>query len=138
MIIRDYREGDYPRIEELWKETGIYRADRGDTREVISRCNRQGGEFLVIEEPAGGRIVGTSWMTFDGRRIHLHHFAIHPSFQGMGWGRRLAEESLKHAGKLGCPVKLEVHDGNKAAIHLYESLGFVPFEDYHVYMLPCP
>ncbi|HER07917.1 MAG TPA: GNAT family N-acetyltransferase [Bacteroides sp.] len=135
MVIRQYREGDYPHIRQLWEDTGIYRADRGDTPAVIRRCNDQGGAFLVMEEQPGGRIVGTSWMTYDGRRLHLHHFAIRPSHQGKGLGKILALESLKHARKKSCPVKLEVHDENKVAIHLYESLGFVAFENYHVYMI---
>lgn len=135
MVIRQYREGDYPQIKQLWKDTGIYKAERGDTPEVIRRCIEQGGEFLVMEEPSGGRIVGTSWMTYDGRRLHLHHFAIRPSHQGKGLGKTLALESLKHARKRSCPVKLEVHDENRVAVHLYKSLGFAAFEDYHVYMI---
>ena len=88
-----------------------------------------------MEEPAGGQIVGTSWMTYDGRRLHLHHFAIRPSHQGKGLGKTLALESLEHARERSCPVKLEVHDENRVAVHLYKSLGFVAFEDYHVYMI---
>lgn len=135
MIIRNYRAEDFTHIEKLWKETGIYILERGDTPEVIERCNDLGGEFLVMEEPSTGHIVGTSWMSYDGRRIHLHHFAILPSHQGKGLGRKLAVESLKHARKRSCPVKLEVHDENRIASHLYRSLGFVAFEDYHVYMI---
>ena len=134
MIIRKYCAGDFPHIEKLWKDTGIYTLERGDTPEVIDRCNRLGGEFLVMEEPSSGQIVGTSWMTWDGRRIHLHHFAIRPSHQEQGWGKKLAMESMARARKKSCPVKLEVHDENSAAIKLYRSLGFVAFEDYHVYM----
>jgi ribosomal protein S18 acetylase RimI-like enzyme len=134
MIIRKYRAGDFPLIEQLWKVTGIYAQERGDTPESINRCNELGGAFLVMEEPGTGNVVGTSWMTYDGRRIHLHHFAISPSHQGKGLGKKLAGESLKHARERSCPVKLEVHDMNRAAIHLYKSFGFVPFENYHVYM----
>jgi hypothetical protein len=35
-------------------------------------------------------------------------------------------------------MKLEVHSRNKAAIHLYRSLGFEVFEDYDVYMILDP
>lgn len=134
MIIRDYEKSDFVEVEELWKETGIYHVERGDTREIIERCNRTGGKFLVMVEQTTGRIAGTSWMSWDGRRIHLHHFAIRPSLQGKGLGRRLALESLRFARQRGCPVKLEVHRDNIAAIRLYKSLGFIPFENYSVYM----
>ena len=134
MIIREYRSTDYSQIEELWKRTGIYTAERGDTGLSIERCIRYGGKFLVLEDTVSGKVAGTSWMTFDGRRVHLHHFAVAPEFQGKGLGRLLARESLKFPDELGCPVKLEVHRDNLPAVHLYKSLGFACFEDYEVYM----
>lgn len=137
MIIRDYRSSDFTKVEALWKVTGIYTRERSDTDQNILRCNSLGGRFLVMEDDTGS-LTGTSWMTYDGRRIHLHHFAIAPAFQGKGLGRALALESLKFALELNCPMKLEVHQDNRAAIHLYKSLGFSVFEDYDVYMILDP
>ncbi len=134
MIIRDYHPSDFPHVEALWKETGIYAKERGDTDTIIHRCNSLGGKFLVMEDPKTKLIVGTSWMTFDGRRVLLHHFAIRPSSQGKGLGRTLALESLKFAQELGCPVKLEVYQENQPAKNLYRSLGFYAFEDYDIFM----
>jgi len=134
MVIRDYSPGDYPRVEALWKTTGIYTAERGDTPETILRCNRQGGKFLVMEDPSNGEVCGTSWLTWDGRRMFLHHFAIHPEYQGQGHGRQLAARSLAFARERNCPLKLEVHRENKAALQLYESMGFTGFGDYEVLM----
>ncbi len=65
MIIRDYRQGDFLQIEDLWKETGVYRSERGDSPEVILRCNAQGGRFLVLEDETNNKIIGTSWLTWD-------------------------------------------------------------------------
>lgn len=134
MIIRDYRPSDFPRVEQIWKETGIYTVERGDTAAIIERCNRQGGRFLVMEDTQDRNLIGTSWMTFDGRRIHLHHFAITPRHQGKGYGRKLAMASLEFARDQRCPLKLEVHTSNIHAISLYKSLGFEVFENYDVYM----
>lgn len=135
MITRNYKPADYPQVVSLWKETGIYTPERGDTPEIILRCNDQGGKFLIMEEPSESRIVGTSWLTWDGRRVMLHHFAIQPSLQGQGYGRQLALESLRFAREKKCPIKLEVHRDNLPAVQLYRSLGFVVFEDYDVYMI---
>lgn len=138
MTIRDYQTADYPGIEKLWKKTGIYTLERGDTADIIEKCNKMGGRFLVMEDPNSDNIIGTSWMTFDGRRLHMHHFAIEPSFQGSGLGRELAISSLDFAREKECPMKLEVHQKNVAAVNLYKSLGFVAFEDYDVYMILNP
>ena len=138
MVIRSYRRDDFPQVEKLWKATGIYTVERGDTGEIILLCNRSGGKFLVMEDPATGQITGTSWMTWDGRRVFLHHFAILPSFRGQGLGRTLALKSLEFAKQVDCPMKLEVHRDNTPAVDLYRSLGFEVFEDYDVYMILDP
>jgi len=138
MIVRDFRPDDFQQVMELWATTGIYNEQRGDTVESINQCNRQGGRFLVLEDPETRTIAGTSWMTYDGRRVYLHHFAIGPQLQGHGWGRALALESLTFARQKGCPVKLEVQPGNHRAVQLYRELGFTKLGDYNVYILPNP
>ena len=138
MVIRDYRPSDFSQVQALWKETGIYTVERGDTDEIILHCNNLGGKFLVMEDDSTGVIAGTSWMTYDGRRVHLHHFSIRPSLQGEGLGRILALESLKYSRELDCPLKLEVHRDNQPAINLYKSLGFFTFEDYDIFMILDP
>jgi len=135
MIIRDYQNSDYPEIVKLWQETGIADEKRGDTREVIEQCLSIGGKLLVMEDDTAGIIMGTSWMTFDGRRIHLHHFCIKPAYQGKGHGSTLTGASLKYIKSTGAQVKLEVHAGNIIARNLYEKYGFVLFDDYLIYMI---
>jgi ribosomal protein S18 acetylase RimI-like enzyme len=134
MIIRDFRKGDYGKILELWKVTGIHDPGRGDSEAAIIRCNKLGGRFLIMEDSETGIMAGTSWMTYDGRRIHLHHFAIRPELQGKGLGRLLAAESMRFANEKNCPVKLEVHRDNMPALRLYEKSGFHVFRDYLILM----
>lgn len=135
MIIRDFRKADYPEVEKLWKETRVFRPERGDNSETILRCNKQGGKFLVLEDEAARRIIGTSWLTWDGRRIHLQYFAVLPSEHGRGYGRLLADASMAYARELKVPVKLEVHRNNIQAIRLYQDMGFKILDGYEVYMV---
>lgn len=138
MLIRDYSPEDYIQVETLWKETKIYTLERGDTPNIILRCNKVGGKFLVMEDPLDSSVAGTAWMSYDGRRVFLHHFAIRPTLQGRGFGRKLALEALAFARERNCPMKMEVHRDNEAAIKLYKSLGFQVFEDYDLFMLIDP
>ncbi|MBN2697556.1 MAG: GNAT family N-acetyltransferase [Bacteroidales bacterium] len=135
MLIRDYRKGDYQEIAALWNETGVGNPARGDTEASVENCLSIGGRLLVMEDPAAGCIIGTSWMTFDGRRLFLHHFCIRPAYQGKGYGNQLTEASLGYIKSTGCQVKLEVHAGNRIARNLYEKYGFFNFEDYLIYMI---
>ena len=135
MIIRDYIEDDYPRVAELWNETGLWDELRGDTKESIGQCLSIGGIMLIMEDKKENQVVGTSWVTFDGRRMFLHHFCIKPSYQGMGYGKELTEATLRFLKRVGYQVKLEVHADNLPAIRLYEKYGFFRFEDYNVFMI---
>jgi len=133
--IRDFRPGDYPQLEELWKETGLADPQRGDDLGVIERCLRIGGQLLIMEENSSKKIIGSSWTTFDGRRLYIYYFAIHPDYQNKGLGTILARESLKFVKESGHQIKLEVHKENLQAKHVYEKLGFFAFTDYDIYMI---
>ncbi len=135
MIFRDYVSGDFEPLNDLWNELDMGSPERGDSSKIILETIEMGGKLIVVEEPETGRIIGSSWMTFDGRRIYLHHFGIIPAFQRQGLGTRLAYQSLAFIKEKGYQVKLEVHKENLAAKSLYEKLGFFAFTDYDIYMM---
>jgi ribosomal protein S18 acetylase RimI-like enzyme len=134
-IVRDYCEGDFKHISELWRQTDMGNPLRGDDAGTIMNSISLGGSFLILEEKKSGRICGTSWMTFDGRRIHLHHFGILPDFQGRGLANKLLAESMRFAKTMGYQVKLEVESSNLKAINLYKKFGFTRLGDYEVYII---
>jgi len=134
IVIRDFKSSDFQSLVEIWLLTGLGSAQRGDNLEIIDQSINMGGKMLIAEN-TNGRVIGTSWMTFDGRRIHLHHFGIHPDYQRKGIGLKLAKESLQFVKQKGYQVKLEVHKNNIAAIELYKKLGFTYLGDYDVYII---
>jgi ribosomal protein S18 acetylase RimI-like enzyme len=133
-IIREYKAGDFTGIHTLWVMTHMTSPQRGDNESEISETIKVGGKLLVMQARSG-IIIGTSWMTYDGRRIHLHHFGIHPDFQGKGYSKALLKESLAFVKVKGCQVKLEVHDTNMKAINLYTKAGFKRLGDFDVYIV---
>ena len=133
--IRDYWAADYPHVADIWERTGISTPGRGDSAEVIENTLRRNGRLLVLVDKGSDTVVGTSWLTNDGRRLYLHHFAIDPQFQGRGLSKPLLRESLKIAREIGLQIKLEVHKDNERAIHFYEKVGFKRLGDYDVYII---
>lgn len=133
LIFREYISNDYKGILSVWQLTGLGGAQRGDNQDTIENSIAIGGKFLVAV--LNGLVIGTSWMTFDGRRIHLHHFGIHPDYQRKGIGELLAKESIRFAQSKGYQIKLEVHQSNSAAINLYTKLGFKYLGDYDVFII---
>jgi [ribosomal protein S18]-alanine N-acetyltransferase len=133
--IRDYWAADYPYVADIWERTGISTPGRGDSAEVIENTLRRSGRLLVLVDKESDTVVGTAWLTNDGRRLYLHHFAIDPKFQGGGFSKPLLREALKVAKETGLQVKLEVHRGNERAIHFYEKAGFKYLGDYDIYII---
>jgi [ribosomal protein S18]-alanine N-acetyltransferase len=134
IAIRDYCPEDYSDILTLWSLTGIDGAQRGDNQEIIEHSIKLGGK-LIVAELSKKQIVGTSWITFDGRRLHLHHFGVHPEYQRKGIGTLLTRETLSFAKAKGFQIKLEVHQTNLPAIALYKKHGFTYLGDYDVYII---
>jgi ribosomal protein S18 acetylase RimI-like enzyme len=138
MVFRDYRTGDFEQLFRLWEELDMGGSERGDTHEVILRTLEHGGKLILLVDEANGSIIGSSWLTYDGRRMFLHHFGIRKAHQGKGWGTKLAMESLKYIREKNCQVKLEVHKDNLPAKRLYEKVGFGAFTDFDIYMIRNP
>jgi ribosomal protein S18 acetylase RimI-like enzyme len=135
MLVRDYVPEDFPKLQLLWLELDMGGEERGDSPEIILQTIKQGGRLIVLEDADSKVLVGSSWMTFDGRRFSLHHFGIKKKYQRQGWGLELAQESIKFIKQQGYQVRLEVHKDNEAAIKLYTKLGFFSFTDYDIFMI---
>jgi ribosomal protein S18 acetylase RimI-like enzyme len=108
---------------------------RGDNRETIGETIALGGRLFVLEDRLTHRVIGTSWLTLDGRRIYLHHFGIDPRYQGKGYSGLLLKVSLDHARSTGLQIKLEVHKDNELAEAIYIKAGFKYLGDYKVYII---
>lgn len=134
-IIRDYHEADFPEVDRLWAETGMGGRARADGQETIRETLARGGRLIILEHPDTRQVIGTSWLTQDGRRIYLHHFGILPAFQGKGYARLLLDASLDYARSTGLQIKLEVHAKNTRAEKIYAKAGFRYLGDYKVYII---
>jgi ribosomal protein S18 acetylase RimI-like enzyme len=132
---RPYGKGDFPGVIHLWELIDMGSPERGDNEATIEESIRIGGNLIIMEEKKSGTICGTSWMTYDGRRVHMHHFGIIPGCQGKGLSKFLLKESLRFVREKGVQVKLEVHSTNERAINLYQKYGFQHLGNYNVYII---
>jgi len=135
MKIRNYRHGDFEGIMNVWTATDMGRPERGDNAGTIEKSLALGGCMLVMTDDKTDKIIGTSWITYDGRRLYLHHFGILPEYQGRGLSKELLNESLSFVKRTGVQVKLEVHRKNNIALKLYKKSGFEYLGDYDVYII---
>ena len=133
--IREFIDSDYSEMILLWENLGLGGAYRGDDLMIITRTIKMGGQLLLLIEKDSGLIIGTSWLTLDGRRTYLHHFGIKADFQGKGLATILLNASLKLAKTYGMQIKLEVHKDNVKALGLYKKAGFTCLGDYQTYII---
>ena len=100
----------------------------GDLAEAMNQSWFSARGFLVAIEQ--GEPVGFCWT-----KIHhnvtpelgeIYVICVDPDHSGKGWGRQLVTAGLAHLHKRGLTVgMLYVESDNKAALRMYESLGFV-------------
>ena len=140
----DYRirlaaDGDARAVE---RELRAYLAHIGATLDAESldhdvaewRAEYDGvsGALLVVEDPEG-RVVGTAGVRRLGEGLgELKRMWIRPACQGHGLGRRLMEQCLEHARRLGfVRLRLDTQRQMAAALRLYRSYGFREVPDYN-------
>jgi len=78
------------------------------------------------------RVIATCWLTNDGRRIFVHHMAVHPEFQGKGVSNLLMDRAIEIGKMEKMQLKLEVHKSNIAANNLYKKFGFTYIDGYQL------
>jgi ribosomal protein S18 acetylase RimI-like enzyme len=131
--LRDYKSNDFSQLFELWQATGLATKGRGDNQNIIEKTLKADAKLLVLTHT--NKIIGSSWITNDGRRLYLHHFGIHPDFQGKKISHILLKASLEFAHEKGMQIKLEVSQKNQIAANLYKRYGFKYLGDYDVYII---
>ena len=131
--LRDYQPKDFAELFELWQATGLASKGRGDDARVIANTLNAGGRLFILS--CNDKIIGSSWITNDGRRLYLHHLCVSPDFQGKKLSHILLDASLRYAQKLNLQIKLEVSRNNEFTINLYKKYGFKYLGDYDVYII---
>lgn len=106
--IRDYTPEDFKTIVAFWDKAGLGGKERKDSAEVILRTLKFEGKLFILENSDNKEIIGTSWLTCDGRRIQIHHFGIKENYRKQGFGRLLVKGSLKYAKSKDYQLRLDV------------------------------
>lgn len=88
--------------------------------------------FIAYESqnPIGIAICFEGFSTFQARPlINIHDFCVIPAFRGMGVAKLLLQKIEEIAlSNNCCKITLEVLQGNKRAIKIYQDFGFENYE----------
>jgi GNAT superfamily N-acetyltransferase len=132
-VRRELRDGDPYAVAELHErlyteEYGLNRRFSEMVRASVEECAARGwpadgGAWLV---DLGGELHGSLALTHEGPGVgQVRWFLLTPELRGLGLGRTLLAELLRHARRDGLRrLELTTFSALKAAAHLYSQAGF--------------
>jgi len=103
-----------------------------DARKYNKRIRKENTQsYYVIEIEQ--QVVGKIRVQHLDEEAWIYGFAIFPTFQGKGIGRKALKRVIREQHALGYPIFLEVETKNGNALKLYQSCGFktVEAQDYY-------
>jgi GNAT superfamily N-acetyltransferase len=136
LVLRDERADDDAFLRELYASTrsdelasvgwttaqadGFLRM-QFDLQRAHYRKHFANARYLIVERD--GRPIGRLYVDYTPTDVRVLDVALIPDARGNGVGRRLLEDVIERATRLGAPVSLHVAVGSPAQ-RLYERLGF--------------
>ena len=122
MTLRPMTEADVAQVTALEAECF---SDAWSEKLVADLLTSSFDEAWVLVNPEE-ELVGYINIRFLAGEGELMRIAVKPSYRGQGYSRKLMDRLVQSAYENEAPeVTLEVRAGNKPAIGLYESYGFV-------------
>lgn len=118
---------------DLWKATPGLGVGKGDGKDALHDfMQRNPSTCLVLRIDEG--LIGTVLGGFDGRRGYIYHLAVHPGYQGKGYGKVLLNQVIDELKSLGAlKIHLFVFDDNQTAIGFYYHQGWELRQDIKVF-----
>ena len=123
MKIEKFTIDYYNKIITLWRKAGI-NVGSSDTLEEIDRILRRNPDLFLIGK-INGKVISVVIGGFDGRRGYVHHLAVDPDYQKMGYGKMIMDELIEKFRKIGAhKIHLFIEKYNKDVVNFYQNLGW--------------
>ncbi len=123
MKIEKFKIESYDEVVGLWRKAGIEIVSSDTIDEVTRVLNRNPDLFLIgrVQE----KIIAVVMGAFDGRRGYVHHLAVDPDYQKMGFGKSIMEALIEQFRTKNIQkVHLFIEKTNKTVVEFYNNLGW--------------
>ncbi|KPL57898.1 GNAT family N-acetyltransferase [Rossellomorea vietnamensis] len=111
---------------------GVVRSDAESYTKRLFDESPAGNLMIVFDE----KVVGKIRVQRANKKSFIYGFAVFPSFQGKGIGRKALSQVVMQESKWTDDIYLDVAATNCKALKLYESSGFQTFYSQEYYEYP--
>ncbi|MBT3715341.1 MAG: GNAT family acetyltransferase [Deltaproteobacteria bacterium] len=123
MLVRPYRTDDEESLVSLWQVCELTVPWNNPHKDIARKLQVQPELFLV--GILDSRLIATVLGGYDGHRGWINYLAVHPDFQGNGYGQGIMNSVETALREMGCPkINLQVRTGNDKIGSFYQKLGF--------------
>ena len=123
MLVRPYRTDDEESLVSLWQVCELTVPWNNPHKDIARKLQVQPELFLV--GILDSRLIATVMGGYDGHRGWINYLAVHPDFQGKGYGQEIMNSVEIGLREMGCPkINLQIRRGNNKIASFYQKLGF--------------
>ena len=123
MLVRPYRTDDEESLVSLWQVCELTVPWNNPHKDIARKLQVQPELFLV--GILDSRLIATVMGGYDGHRGWINYLAVHPDFQGKGYGQEIMNSVETGLLEMGCPkINLQIRTGNDKIQLFYQKLGF--------------
>ncbi len=130
IVIRKFKMEDYKALITFWNNAKLpYKLKGRDSYDKIEReLKQKNAIFLVVE--LHGKLVGSVFGTYDGRKGWINRLAVDPNFRKQGIARMLVTDVENRFFELGIDiVACLIEDWNTKSMQAFERLGYNKHSD---------
>lgn len=123
MDIRIFSENDRWCVLELWEACGLTRPWNDPGKDIDRKVQFQSELFLV--GTVNSNIISSAMVGYDGHRGSVFYLAVHPDYQGLGYGEKFMAHTESVLIELGCPkLNIVVRSTNESVLQFYDKLSY--------------
>jgi len=123
MLVRPYRTDDEESLVSLWQVCELTVPWNNPHKDIARKLQVQPELFLI--GILDSRLIASVMGGYDGHRGWINYLAVHPDFQGKGYGQEIMNSVETGLREMGCPkINLQIRTVNDKIASFYQKLGF--------------
>ena len=123
MDIRNFTERDRGNVVALWNQCDLTRPWNDPNKDIDRKMLFQPELFFI--GTVESNVVASAMAGYDGHRGSVFYLAVHPEFQGLGYGQKLMGHIENVLTDIGCcKLNIVVRSTNEAVLGFYNNLAY--------------